>query len=678
MSRQLKVTSFTLLMTSIIVFIIMSLSLRTQHGDNASSLFKLMLSSKSIDEACLLINPLSKHCSYNIVKPYWLTSILINRSIDLLPYLSGTFVLVLVYIYAWILFKDMLIAGFSTLLLALTPGFLYYFRPGNEGPYLLSIPLLLAFSVASFTLHSKKSFGLVSTLSLVLLALLSHDMAWIAPLSFSLSMLALYVRGYLDKYIEYTGLGIVAISLIIVSLYGLEYLSPPLSASISAIILTLIFNKISKDTSFSYRTMYGLMIGLTTFALALSWHVAWPGTFIPSFKQYDPVFDYGILGILGIAGLIVFTKQRYLGNVWKGLQGPMYTSSLIFSLVFGLLERSLVAYASSLLAVLAGFVCIYLAKSVRAHIDVVLSEKRPRVLLTRFVSILLVIGLFTANIVASLSIPDKDTVIPLSELSEYGNMGKLIFSKETWSTAVSNITRSIMNSANSDNILLVSYWGYSLWLQELLSRRGIKTYALSNVLSDQYARSLVSRIMLSDEMTAANILKNISDEIGVDDVYVLITFAASISTVIRVVGGGIAGDIYIGVPSSYEIVGGYYPQVIFRPAGDHGRLPLYIELAGLNMGDFITQTTSAHDTSIYLAWNTRGQRTLLAQITVNALNYLNYTVYNAQIGYTSLRSDLSLFKPIYVVTIPVYDVSIWYASYEVVYVIAVYKLELAL
>ncbi|MEM1827925.1 MAG: hypothetical protein QXP02_00645, partial [Desulfurococcaceae archaeon] len=244
MSRQLKVTSFTLLMTSIIVFIIMSLSLRTQYGDNASSLFKLMLSSKSIDEACLLINPLSKHCSYNIVKPYWLTSILINRSIDLLPYLSGTFVLVLVYIYAWILFKDMLIAGFSTLLLALTPGFLYYFRPGNEGPYLLSIPLLLAFSVASFTLHSKKSFGLVSTLSLVLLALLSHDMAWIAPLSFSLSMLALYVKGYLDKYIEYTGLGIVAISLIIVSLYGLEYLSPPLSASILAIILTLIFNKI--------------------------------------------------------------------------------------------------------------------------------------------------------------------------------------------------------------------------------------------------------------------------------------------------------------------------------------------------------------------------------------------------------------------------------------------------
>ncbi|MEM2170553.1 MAG: hypothetical protein QXU03_02195 [Desulfurococcaceae archaeon] len=230
------------------------------------------------------------------------------------------------------------------------------------------------------------------------------------------------------------------------------------------------------------------------------------------------------------------------------------------------------------------------------------------------------------------------------------------------------VADAVKSSARGEKVLVVTYWDYSYWVQSALAERGVKALTLSHPYGSVQSKSLVSRIFVNNWRTSREILKDISREIGVEDVYVLIT---------TVYSAGPMNDSFVGVPQTAYTATGQPSQPIYGAYGDLINIPAYLKLANKTEGDYLFLGTGISERSRPLMWTATGRETLVVQLCILAMSRAGYSaVYNNMIETRPLNATVTGFELVYAGIIPVGEVNVaYYGMYSVYYMVALFKLS---
>lgn len=230
-----------------------------------------------------------------------------------------------------------------------------------------------------------------------------------------------------------------------------------------------------------------------------------------------------------------------------------------------------------------------------------------------------------------------------------------------------DIASAVKLSAKGEKVLIVTHWDYGYWVQSALAEKGIKALTLSHQYGSSQSKSLVSRIFINEWRTSEEILRNISREMGVEDVYVLITTTYS---------AGLVNNSYVGVPQAVYTATSQYPVLMYSAYGDLTNIPMYLKFANKTEGDYLFLGTGVGERSKSLMWTVLGREILIVQLCISAMSKAGYSaVYNNMVETRPLNATITGFELVYLENIPVGEVNVaYYGVYSVYYMVALFKL----
>ncbi|MEM0237259.1 MAG: peptide transporter, partial [Desulfurococcus sp.] len=431
-------------------------------------------------------------------------------------------------------------------------------------------------------------------------------------------------------------------------------------------LLILATSKLLEDRDPSTGTRLVLVATVVSASIALSAALiqllgggGYTSVFI---KPYNPLIDYGVLCATGLLGLIVFARSRVL----EGSPSVRITiiSATIILLIASLYDPTLALAEALFSAVLSGLALYMVTGYVWSH-----GIKGFETILYRVTALIIVLGIVSSSVLLAVAQNKSQPYIYTYDLQGYSNIGTPIRNESAWLNALTALRQAISNTS-VDNILVISYWGYTYWIQGFLAESppALRVYTLAHILGGDRGKYIVSSIMLSDEATASRIISNVTSTINAERTYIMVSYLASI----RVMGGNKTSNAYLGLAVPVQSQN-YYEYVYYVATGDLARLILYASITNTSYVNYVNIYNARSGYEIPLAWNNKGFNTLLAQLAIDSLKRLGYTVYNELYSYTPLSSNLNYFKPVAVIGVPVMNVTGLYSEYQIIHVVAVYE-----
>jgi len=626
--------------------------------DNPSWLAMYLSKEQDLGSACYRMNPLDGTCSSVIVYS-WISARMLGA---LSPYGSLVFLsltIIAVFYVAKLLFRDPIIAGLSSLIYASTPSTILWMTPVNTDYHTLSGLLTALLLALLYYVRNPKSIPLLLLVGLLIQIL--HPMGWLIIEASIIGLAAWYVlEGPRSAYrYAVASLGASSIPPLLT-----PWLNIPALLPLASSILLLIVDALTRRQSIEpgkrlVSTVLGIAAAILVSIVAVVMTNTQGYTALFS-KSYNPVIDYGVIAATGLIGLIALSRSRLLGeNLWMKATIISLTIVLIAAPVY---DPTLTVVEALPLSILSAPVLQMVGSQAWFF-----RMGRVENLLYRASALLILLGVLSGSIMLAVAEAKTQPFIYTYDLQGYSGLGEAIRNESAWLKALDGLRQAIEN-ASASRVLVVSYWGYTYWIQGALSSRGIEVYTLAHDLGGEKGRYMISSIMLGNEATAKQIIGNISSELDVDKAYVVVSYLASIS----LVEGNPSNNTYLGVAIPIQTQQ-YYEETYYGAAGDLSRLILYINTVKADYMDYINTYNARTGLEMPLAWSSRAYNSLLVELTVDSLNRLGYTVYNQLYSYTPLSSSVNYFKPVVVTASPVMRVSGLYSEYEIIHVVAVYE-----
>ncbi|AFL65962.1 hypothetical protein [Desulfurococcus amylolyticus] len=659
------ITGIMLLVTSILASTVLTYTMNTKVPfDNVSWLTEYLSRKPVLSDACTGINPLDNTCSYFITYT-WLSA----RILGVLgPYgaLSiQALTLILLFYMVYRLFKEPTIAGLATLIYGTAPVAVFWLTPSNAGPHVFTGILIALFLLTLYKAGEVRSALTAFLTGLTGLVLqLFNPMGWLIVEAALIGLSAEYIVAPLKR------VDVKTVSSITLSTMPLLLL-PWLRNTYSLIpfftgLLILATSKLLEDRDPSTGARLVLVATAISASIALSAaliQLLGGGGYTSVFvKPYNPLIDYGVLCATGLLGLIVLARSRVLEES-PSVRITIISATIIL-LIASLYDPTLALAEALFSAVLSGLALYMVTGYVWSH-----GIKGFETILYRVIALIIVLGIVSSSMLLAVAQNKSQPYIYTYDIQGYSNIGTPIRNESAWLNALTALRQAISNTS-VDNILVISYWGYTYWIQGFLAESppAPRVYTLAHILGGDRGKYIVSSIMLSNEAAASRIISNVTSMINAERTYIIISYLASI----RVMMGNKTSNAYLGLAVPVQSQN-YYEYVYYAAAGDLARLVLYASITNTSYVDYVNIYNARTGYEIPLAWNNKGFNTLLVQLAVDSLHRLGYTVYNELYSYTPLSSNLNYFKPVAVIGVPVMNVTGLYSEYQIIHVVAVYE-----
>lgn len=630
--------------------------------DNVSWLSRYLSKTAGLPYACSRINVLDDSCSYFLTYE-WVASKLIGV-LGATGVIAASALTVLLVFYTTLrVLGNPALAGVTSLIYASSPAVVFWSTPSNMGHQVLSGILATLILLALYV--NEKAGGIRGALLLGLSGLLAQVLnpaGWLLVEGALIGLAAEFAVGVRGRLNRVAALLLALSSIPALVAPGLGNLFPIIPLSTSLLLLLV-------DTLMQGRPIpAGTRI--TLIAVALTASVALPAPFILThsgggytavfIKSYNPPLDYGVLAATGLIGLIVLSRSRLLSEM-PGVKTAIISSTVLL-LIAAMLDPTLVVAEAFLLALLTSLALYVVAEYSWGF------RRGAASVLYRAAAIAIVLGVVSGGVLLSVAQTRTQPFIYTYDLQGYTGLGTPVRNESAWLNALSALKQAISNSTGS-RILVLSYWGYTYWIQRFLADAPGEVYTLAHDLGGDRGRYLVSAIMLSSEETAARIVSNVSSEVGASRRFIVVSYLASV----RLIGGRSSGAAYLGVAVPVQTQE-YYENIYYAAAGDLSRLVLYAATINTSYLSYVNIYNARSGYELPLAWSKDGYNSLLAQLAVDSLQRLGYNVYNQLYSYSQLSSSVRLFKPVAVESAPVLKVSGLYSEYQIIHVVAVYEL----
>lgn len=666
MRDVIKIAGVALVAISIIAYLV----LQTGPGrapaaiDTSSYLFRYLATEQSLERACSSLEALDT-CSL-ATKISWLGSKLIGVMGDFGPLLPALITLLLVAFIGYKATNNAFVGGLAALLLATSPSFNYWYKLGNQGPYVFTFLAAIGLYLLYEALR-----GRWGPLLYVMLFVTAAAMNLLYPASWLIYVLSYFVTAYLFLSNKLERRWVIASSTLLISMlpaiifFGPGYLNKEVLLGLISLLLSIITSIIGpralrrSGAKFIWAALaFGIAVLLSA---ALSSYIPGQEYTIIYWKSYEPANDYGILVVLSLAGFALLTgRESGVDKAWALL---LVTSTWL-AVLGGYWDTTLSLLASMPMSVLAS---LTLAKLMELSRKIPLRGKSA--VLLKAVAIVLLAGAVLANSAYGFATTGLRPPLYVYDLGPYMGIGEVNITGSPWYDAIKALKADLSRGA-CDKALLISYWGYTYWIKQLAANSGCQLVSLSDAAGGERGKRYVSYIFTTDELTATETINRLMGEIGARRAYVIVSYFASI----RPLGANLSKNVDVGIVYPVES-GGYMPQIYYLPAGDVYRLPLYAELAGVPYTKLFNLYVARASAEIPLAWSSAGMETLIPQLITNSLSSLGFTPYNTLASFTSLSSDIRYLRLVNVSYAPVMNVSHIYGSYQVIYVVALYVYE---
>jgi hypothetical protein len=574
------------------------------------------------------------------------------------PYLTPLYqvlVIILVFVLALKIFGSPVTAGLASFMYAVVPGSLVIYTIDQTGLALVGLLVAVSAIIMIYGLIGELKTLYLVIGSILYVLLIGYYAIPSVLLLVSMFLLINYVHGGVSVKSGFL-LGIVtALTLIFYFIYGPAHYGlhalPALALAVGVVSALLIDKRF--DSLSTHRLLYAsilLIVALTLGLLTLR---------IGNYKFTQVVAPstihvYGLPGLLALAGILfAFTTNRLIYNQ-------------LIALTITILLVNLFDFSTTSLSL------IYLTLSSCIFIDYVLKalkELRFTSWKLKISAIIILVG-FTVT-------PLAGSFLTVNRGSSYGlffsEISRLEVDKGFTGVNVDLASLSIelggvvKSNTTSSKVLVVSHWDYSYFLQSVLVNHGIKAYSITHSYGGAASKSLLSSIMVSNWETSRLMLKNISSELGVQDVYILLTFAYSV---------GYGNASYIGAPATIELENYQYPLLVFDAYGDLFNVFEYLVYSNKTIGDYL-YVYSERPRMMALLWTSNnGLSMLITQLSLKALRDSGFmNVYNYVISQSPLNYTVAGFDLVYSKSIELGKVSTtYYGEYTVYYMVALFKL----
>ncbi len=580
----------------------------------------------------------------------------------------GMLYVFLIYVASYIFSKNHVVAGLSAILLVTTPCFIYWFRYNVYGSYVLQPIWLLSIILLSHGFVKKKYiYILVSSLLLAVLWLGWSD-GWLVILIYSLFVSALVYKGVYEKQYMVAGLLLLVLTIPLNILTGIMYLTIYHIFSYISLLFTLmiyyimysVHEAIGEYSSFSIRilgtiTVYPLAY---YFTYLISIYNNFPGIPEDYVKPYNPLLDYGVVGLFTLLALILVIRSKVLQDIRVKSMEFMLITGFIVAIIYAYLAHPSTVVASAFIIPFIALSLFTIASSLYR-----LSSGKTKIIYTA-VALWIVIGFSIANVIPAYSISSSPPDIYYLDLYR-----ELMTRYKVNESALLNILQYI-NTSN--NVLLISYWGYSYWITGYM---GPKVYTLADSRGTEDGQKMISWILISDEDTAYNLIRRLVGNNSNMEVYILVSEIVSVNLKEAERGYKSAdlGAAVIVPPQTPD----ERPKSSFQAFGDLNRVFIYLDKAEYNSSYYMEVAKARYPYEATLAWRDKMTKTVMVKLIVNGLKKMGYEVYNEPYMDMPLRIEkTTYFKYVNSTMVPIYRVTRGDFDYWVYYYAVLYKAEL--
>lgn len=582
--------------------------------------------------------------------------------------------LIILYFTTRLITGSDIVAGFSSLLVSTTPCFNYWFKYNIYGAYTLQPFFYMVFILLYYGfIHGSTKLILAASLLGSLLWFTWSD-GWLILLIYSVFVSALLFKNILVKYYLYPIIVFLTTTLPLNLIIGYNYITflhvfSYLTLLMATLFICLIIwfrDVLGPYSKVSINIASSISIFVISFYLVfiLSNYFKYPGLMEDYSAVYNPLFDYGVIGLLSLLAIITIIRSRVLKDIRTRFLDFILVSSFTICLV-------LAYFIQPLSVISTASITPYISLSIISIGSIIYRAGTGRL---KIVYLIITIWLVTGSIVSS--------AIPSYAVSRYSPLINIVdIPRELVRKIVvteSGFINALYSLRNIDNDkLIICYWRYSYWVLGLL---GSNTHTLADIRGDEDGWRAYSWIILSDELTAYELIKKIVGNNTGLEVYIVVSEIISIDLTVsserKVAELGEA----IVVPTTAP---GQVADVTYQVHGDIARIPQYISIAGFKYSDYLSARGIKYPHEYSMTWTFRTLDTLLVKLFVHGLDNLGYdvfnSVYNRIYGERVLNNEVE--KPVYFKLInatvtPLHRIDRDLYSYQICLYVALYKVEL--
>ncbi|ABN69748.1 hypothetical protein Smar_0642 [Staphylothermus marinus F1] len=575
----------------------------------------------------------------------------------------------LVFTVSYLISKNMYVAGFSTMLFSFMPAFIYWFKYNMFGAYVsqslwLVVPILLGLGLRYNRLYL---IVLGSILSGILW--LMWPGAWIILVVYSIYLSALIYKGTIFRESLLTGLLLLVFSLPLNVLTGFLYLTVyhifSLVLLVSNIVIGYIEYRVTRVVGeysrFAWRiigSIMGYAIGLASAFLLLDF-ISGYGVYEDYYRLYNPLYDYGIIGILSIIAIIAVVRSHILVDLKNNFLEFVLIAGFIIGLIASYFDPTLTVFTASCIVPFVSLSLISIASFLSST-----SRGWHRVVYI-VVAAWILFGSILGNAIPSYAL------ITTPPSVYYGDFTyEILHNKSIPESPLLKALSYIMNNTDRES-LIISYWGFSYWI---IGYIGGKAHTLADYKGSLRGQRIISWIMMSDENTAYQLIKKLIGNDSNIDVYVLVSEVVSIEK-----GGAtpLANNAHIGRPIVIPSQTTGQTQVLYQPVGDIARIPLYLSLINASIQSYLDYTKARAYFEVPLAWKDNTKQSLVVKLVVDALRRESLSVINDVLSPIPVEgvSPPQFFKHVSTIMLPLYPVDTGTTTLNVTYMVALYKVE---
>ncbi|MCI4461861.1 MAG: hypothetical protein JHC12_02735 [Thermogladius sp.] len=607
------------------------------------------------DKALSVISPLDLR-RYDVLGDLLLRQ-LGFKQLDIASIVSGILLLVFAGVLSYYWSRDFYATGLAVLLIATTPGFIYWFKQGMLGPWLY-IPLVLLGVLLASMAYERRNLALSVLAGLILgLSWILNGSTWVVLVAYSIALSVLVIAGK-PGWVEFSPSLVIILTLASAIVLGYRYITfwhllavGFLAGSIAGWLVSERLG-LGRASLKLIAVVSALISSVAVFAL-LGLVFETPGVGDVYYKQYNPMFDLGVPGLLLVLAFLALLRSA------RGLPAPesftraILLAASIIAIILGYVSVVAELYAIVFSSILAAFVVVRLLEGVRLFKGGL--SRVSSLLLSLLILSALIGGNAVSSRAVSLSLPSIISLdIPLTYLN----------STAAGYSGLPQLLASISNSNATQGVsLVVVYWGYSHYV---LGYTGRGFVTLAGPAGPAEGWRLTSWIMISDEATAAGIIRRLMLEYNITRAYVIVGEAISVEHTLY---GSNQTHLGRAVLVNYQT-----GTVTYQPLGDIARIPMYVALSNQSLTDYIDYSKATYFTNAPLAWTGRAASSLVAELTTYAASSLKYPVSNDIYSPQALNpGPLRFFRLVNTTLIPLDTVVGTASVYNNYYLLAVYQ-----
>ncbi|OYT40840.1 MAG: hypothetical protein B6U89_00830 [Desulfurococcales archaeon ex4484_58] len=584
--------------------------------------------------------------------------------------IMGFLYILLIYIISYIITKNHIASGLSAMLLATVPTFTYWFRYNMIGSYTLQVFWFILLLTLSYILRYGKHYLYIVIAIINAIIWIGWSNGWVVLFIYSFYLLALIYKGILDKRHLLIGLVLLLTSLPLNLVFNTYYVTQFHVFSLILLIVSLIMGflvyKASKTIGEYGFIVSRLIYSFSAFPISIYLHmllsnyIEFPGISEDYMKVYNPIFDYGVIGLFSLLALIIVIRSKVLQDIRNEPLPFMLLSSFIVGVLLAYFIHPLSVIAIASIAPFVSFSYVIIASSLYR-----VSSDRARYIYFA-VAIWIIVGSIIGNAIPSYSIASTPPNI------YYQDIYRELLKKYKVNESSLLKALDVLKSNLTGEALIIAYWGYSYWITGYM---GVRASTIADNRGSVFGQKIIASIFMSDEETAYNLIKILLGNKTDREVYVIVSETVSVNLNELRRGYKIVdlGSVIMIPPTAPD----ERTKTSFKVFGDLDRVFEYIELSGLDVNQYMDIAKARYTHEVSLAWRHAMLDSLMVKLVVNALKENGYDVINDVYSELPMHvSGLHRFRLVNMTLTPLYRVTEDIYDYQIYYMTAIYKVEL--